>query len=316
MVLSWRSMHKSVAGALLTFTLCAGLFATIPASAAESAGTPPDIVYKKDGTFYRGTVVERDPKGSVTMQLATGKTVTIPMIDVEYAGPTESAPGRKDQKPDSEGTVSGEEGQPKAETAHVQAHVTGSRPGLRLHVEGARAQAFAVVGNQVASFTTSMFIPVCDMPCDVPADPGTYKLGVSKGEDGSVVDAGTVTIPNNDVQLDTKYTSRALVRGLGWAVTLGGLGVGTYMLVDGIGGSHEKCDADGLNCSMVSDSSTTEIVLGTTLMIAGPIVGIIMAGTPDKAHISVRPGVNRDSGPPGSRGTARMVPALAFDGAF
>jgi hypothetical protein len=87
------------------------------------------------------------------------------------------------------------------------------------------------------------------------------------------------------------------------------------MLIDGIGGSTEQCDTNG-NCNSVSHNSTTEIVLGTTLMIAGPIVGLIMAGTPDKAHISVRPGVNRESGPPGSRGTARMVPALALDGAF
>ncbi len=307
-------MRTSIAFALRALTLSAGLAVAMPAFAAEAAGTPPDIVYKKDGTFYRGTVVERDPKGSVTLQLVTGKTITVPMVDVEYAGPAESAPGRKDPKAQSEGTVSGEEAQPKeAEGPHVHAHVTGSRPGLRLHVEGARAQAFAVVGNQVAAFTTSMYIPVCDMPCDVPADPGTYKLGVSKGEDGSVVEAGTVTIPNNDVQLDTKYTSRAVVRGLGWAVSLAGLGLGTYMLVDGIGGA-ETCDSQG-NCK--SSGSTTEVVLGTSLMIVGPIVGLVMAGTPDKAYISVRPGLNHDSGPPGSRGTARtMMPALALDGAF
>lgn len=316
MRLPCQFMYRSIVCGLRAVTLCAGLFATIPAFAEPS--TPPDIVYKKDGTFFRGTVVERDPKGSVTLQLPTGKTVTIPMVDVEYAGPAESAPGRKDQKSDSEGTVSGEEAQPKeVETPHVHAHVTGSRPGLRLHIEGARAQAFAVVGNQVAAFTTSMYIPVCDMPCDVPADPGTYKLGVSKGEDGAVVEAGTVTIPNNDVQLDTKYSSRAAVRGLGWGISLASLGVGIYMLVDGIGGSHQQCDAEQLNCTTVSDSNTTEIILGTSLAIVGPIVGLIMAGTPDKAHISVRPGVNRDSGPPGSRGTAKsIVPALALDGAF
>ena len=303
-------------------TLCAILSSASPGLAGESSGTPPDIVYKKDGTFFRGTVVERDPKGSVTLQLATGKTIIIPMIDVEYAGPAESAPGRKDAKANDGNDESkspdakAPEGEANAAASHIRAHVTGSRPGLRLHVEAARAQAFAVVGNQVAAFTTSMFLPVCDMPCDVPADPGSYRLGVSKGEDGAVVDAGLVNIPNSDVQLDTKYSSRAWVRGLGWVVTLGSLGVGTYMFVDGLGGSHEQCDAQGANCTWVSGTNTTEIIAGTSIALGGMIVGIVMAGTSDKAHVTVRPGASREAGPPGSRGTAKMMPALAIDGAF
>lgn len=70
---------------LLVPTIAAAQEASSPAPATAPAAMP-DIVVLKDGSMLRGTIVELDKQKEVTIQLPTGKTRTIAMSEVTYAG--------------------------------------------------------------------------------------------------------------------------------------------------------------------------------------------------------------------------------------
>jgi hypothetical protein len=84
----------------MRFSAVIGLIGTLLCAApayADSSGTPPDVVYKKDGTIMRGTIIERVPNGSVEIMLPNGQSRKIDMKDVEYAGPVSETPAAKAQ---------------------------------------------------------------------------------------------------------------------------------------------------------------------------------------------------------------------------
>ena len=69
-----------------------GLTVAAPAAAqpkapVQSQRGSEDAVLLKDGTLFRGTIMELIPGRTVRIVLATGETRVIPMDSVNYAGP-------------------------------------------------------------------------------------------------------------------------------------------------------------------------------------------------------------------------------------
>ena len=119
--------------------LVALILAGVP-SRAHAQGAAPDIVRKKDGGILRGTIEEMVPKGEVKIVLPSGEKRSIPMSEVDFAGPASDAPRRKADDPTGTAyrlpvTVSAGE---------ASLHLLGARPGLTLHVKSSEAAlAFA-----------------------------------------------------------------------------------------------------------------------------------------------------------------------------
>ena len=59
---------------------------------ASAAQAEPVIVELKDGTVYRGEVVEKAPKGDLVIQLVTGDVRRMPMANVVSITPASAAP--------------------------------------------------------------------------------------------------------------------------------------------------------------------------------------------------------------------------------
>jgi hypothetical protein len=80
---------------LLLALLCASPTIALAQSApgeARVAPAAPDAVKLKNGGLLRGTISELIPGKSVVLITATGEVRTIPMEEVEYAGPPRAWP--------------------------------------------------------------------------------------------------------------------------------------------------------------------------------------------------------------------------------
>jgi hypothetical protein len=72
---------------------------SVPAAAQTAPAPPPDIIRTKDGGMLRGTIVEKVPNDHVEILLPNGQSRTVPMADVDYAGPTAGDTGAAPQAP-------------------------------------------------------------------------------------------------------------------------------------------------------------------------------------------------------------------------
>ena len=317
-------MKKAVISLLLgTFLLSA------PALADNS--TPPDIVYKKDGTIMRGVIIERIPNKHVEIQLPNGQSRTVEMSEVEYAGPVSETPAAKAAAAKSEGaesaSESGEAQKPNEEKAkpkeddegRVPVRLTSTSKDVTIVVEAASASYMAASG---AVLGFSAYAPVCKAPCDRMVRPGTYKLGVSRTEGELLVASAPVEIKDKPVEVDAKIKSNAGTRALGWGVMLGGLGVGGYLIYDGIFAEKNVCGPDAYTgettCESESDMSLTEVLIGSGILLVGTSVGTVLASKKDSTEFVVRP-----MAVPNSRSSAssdslnRLIPAgLKVQGTF
>ena len=88
---------------------------------AAAAPVGADIVKTYDGRVLRGTIIEQDPTGSVSIQLVTGAIRSVPMKDVAYAGPLASEP--KPPPPQTPTKVPRPSALPKPHPARVPAPV-------------------------------------------------------------------------------------------------------------------------------------------------------------------------------------------------
>ena len=269
-----------------------GILSTTAPAFADGNSTPPDVIYKKDGTIMRGTIIERIPNKQVEILLPNGQSRKIDMKEVEFAGPVTETPAAKaaaEEKSEAKADAKEKEEAAKADddADRVPVRLTSKTPKTTVLVEAASASYLSASG---VLHGFSAYAPVCDLPCDRAVKPGTYKLALSRGEGELLQAPNPVVVADKPIEVEGRIVSRKGTRIAGWGVTLGSIGLGTYLTVDSFGKKQEcSTPGDPTSCYETTDLNLTELLIGTIGGTVGMMVGIALAYTPDKADFVVRP---------------------------
>jgi hypothetical protein len=225
------------------------LLLALPAAAQMS--TPPDVVRLHDGTFLRGTLVERSPT-QVVLLLPTGETRTWPAAEVEHAGPdTPQVPAVVPapvvaQQPMQVPPI------PAERVARLR--VRSAQEGLSLQRLQGTTTLSVWTGRGTAVAQVDQFGVVCNAPCDIEVPEGTYQLGIAQGT-GNALRAGAPMDLRGDMTLSLSYDDRSLLRAMGWLTFgLGAAGGGALMIASIFAGpsscSYGYC-SNGLSIEMM-----------------------------------------------------------------
>lgn len=192
------------------FALVSVFFLFESLAAAQGA---PDIVRLRDGSFVRGTIVERTEGVQVSIQTVTGDVRTFPMADVTYAGPDQS---QVPAPPQYQGAYPSQPPPPMPAPGTVQLTFTGTAPGLMAQRLTGTATASVWTGRGVGFARVDAFEPLCLAPCQIAVQPGTYQFGISQGEGNAVRARGGPFTVTSDMAFELDFESRDGLRVLGW----------------------------------------------------------------------------------------------------
>lgn len=255
------------------------LLLAVPAGAQTS--TPPDVVRLRDGTFLRGTIVERSPT-QVVLMLPTGETRTYPAAEVEHAGPDTPAPEPVPQAPSVAAPPFVAPPAPPAGQGVARLHVRTAQEGLSLQRLQGTTSISVWTGRGVASAQLDQFGIICNAPCDIEVPEGTYQLGIAQGE-GNALRAGPPIDLRGEMTLGLTYDDRSLLRAMGWLTFgLGAAGGGALAIAAPFAGptscSYGFC-SNGFSFEMFA--------AGIGIMVTSMIVGMILAFLQDAPVIDV-----------------------------
>jgi len=329
-----RKCGRAWGRAALALFMGLSIAARAEAEPKDGAAPPPDIVRMKNGGLLRGTIAESVPGGSITIVLMTGETRKIASSEVDYAGPADAAPSPAhkkrsanedddedesgaDSKPPPQRSRSSETDKPFVTVHAAEADVSfSSTPdGHTLYRRDGTATAFASNGFGVVA---TGFSEICTAPCQASLPAGTYTFGVSKPK-GVAVEGDQVTLPAGSSHLHADYTDNSGLRIAGWVTVVGGVGVGSALLLEGLLSGGLDCSGDTGECTE-KPKNTTLIYAGGALEVGGLLVGLILINQKDGVSLAVTPG-GPESGrrsPVGNQATAdRALPkGLTFSGRF
>lgn len=293
------------------------------------SSAPPDIVRMKDGGLLRGTIAESVPGGFVTIVLLTGETRKVAASEIDYAGPADAAPSPPKKQPANEGenesgadanraTQPRDSGAPRpfvtVHAAEANISFRSTPNGHTLYRRDVTATAFGSNGVGVAA---EGFAEICTAPCDASLPAGTYTFGVSKPK-GVAVKADQITLPAGSSQLHADYTDNSGLRIAGWVVMIGGVAVGSGLLLAGLESGGLDCSSSTYECTE-KPKNMTLIYAGGALEVGGVIAGLVLVNQKDGVSLSVAPGAPRGGRQPsGSVAVAdRALPkGLTLSGTF
>jgi hypothetical protein len=265
-------------------SLVSFLVVALSTQLAFAQTAPPDVVRKKDGGMVRGVIVEKDPKGSVTIMLPSGETRSIAMADVEYAGSTSEEPKKSDAPIAPTAPPVTPTPAPPAHvspfgsaTPNVGVDVVGREPNLVLY---ARRDVLRAPGG--ARPPAEQLRPLCTTPCKVALPVGRYVLGVSN--DGSAPAPTAPVLIERESRLEVGVDPHRGQHIGGW-ITFGvSLGLGSIIVVDGLAGMSL--------CNLTeSDSCVETIAGGLALAVVGGGIGLALALTSPDGTVRFLPGV-------------------------
>ncbi|AKF03530.1 hypothetical protein [Sandaracinus amylolyticus] len=206
------------AGALVLFLLAL-------AASPCRAQTPPDVVILRDGTMFRGTLVERGAQ-RVILLLPTGETREFAGADVESAGPDVPPP------PPVVTPQALESVPVLAPPPSVRLHVQSPSAGRTLHRVIASTEV--PLRDQVHRPRLDTMEPICAAPCDLDLPAGTYQFGVSEGT-GNAHRAGIpVHLDAGERWVEIDHIDNTGTRIAGWLIVIAGGGAGTALAVAGV----------------------------------------------------------------------------------
>lgn len=220
------------------------LLATIPAFAQPAA--LPDIVQLRDGSYVRGTIVERVEGQYVTIQLAGGDLRQFPFSEVTYAGAAaDEVPQPPAQTLSAQPALTGPtQAVPTPQPGSVQLQVVPARADQRftLHVLTGSATATVWTGGGVGFARVDSFAPVCTAPCSTNLPPGSYFFGVSQGDgEARRAPGGPFTVDRNMLTAEIEYESREGFRIAGWLwLGIGAVAGLTIMLIPLFGNDYDN----------------------------------------------------------------------------
>ncbi len=184
---------------------------TAPSPSAPAQSTPhcasgSDVIERKDGGMYRGTIIDAIPNSDARMTLATGETVTIPWQDIAKVDPCAAAP-----------VAAPASAAPAPGPANSQSLVW-------VHIEGSQA---ALIEQDAAGFNRN-WEPVCKGACDKALSPAYSYRVVGDGIRSSAPFALTPVAGRQEVLAVSEASKGGFVLGvigtaLGGATTASGL---------------------------------------------------------------------------------------------
>lgn len=279
-----------------------------PSLAMAQATNPPDVMNLEDGTFLRGTIVERNAERVVFM-LPTGEVRTYPMDEVRSVGPVSaslepqpvapvpmaSEPATPEpatpepatpepaappapvapQPPASEGVAPPlspyDDADASNETARIR--VVTDQEGLSLQRMSGSGTLSVMGGGALGTARVDTFDVMCNAPCDMDVEPGTYQFGVAQG-DGSALRAGAPIDLLSDTTLSIAFDDRSRLRVGGWFIYAAGAGGGAALVMGGVLQGPGIIDVPLL-------------VTGIVIALAGSITGLVLAFLGDVASVDV-----------------------------
>jgi hypothetical protein len=259
-------------GAVLAAALACEICVPRPAFGQEqSTGRAdlPDIVKLKNGSLYRGTIVELVAGDHVDLRLPSGETKRWAMAEVSYAGGADRQPStslpREQPAPRPLVTV-------EAEAAKI--HFESDTPETDLHIRTGDATVTGVGWGGRGAFVYGAvahgYEHICAAPCDATLPAGTHRLALSKNGRAPVEPEEAVTIHGPSSVRGT-YVDKSGTRIAGWVIIVTSFAAATGML---IGSFHTTQD-----CSLQSVTGTCNQVSSVDMGLAGGAVAVSLLGT-------------------------------------
>lgn len=210
--------------------------AALAPNRAHAQSTPPDVIELNDGSFMRGTIVERIQGQYVVFQLVTGETRRFEMSAVRYAGPADQSPSAESPSRPPPPPTPSYEGYATTPAAPAGAlvHVTTSHQGARLTLHRLTGTATAAVWTGrggVAAVQVDSFASLCTAPCDIELPLGSYYFGVSHNSGNAARAGGGPYDVRGPMQIDVDYDDRTGLRVAGWTTFIVGALAATAMSV-------------------------------------------------------------------------------------
>ncbi|MRG91560.1 hypothetical protein [Polyangium spumosum] len=288
-------MRSSILGFVVGAALLLG---AIPEASADSGkSSVPDIVILKNGGMLRGTIVEKDPEGSVTILLPSGKSRTVDMGEVTYAGAESARPkADEDEDEDEAPARGGRDGKTKpfitVKAGEAALKLESNEPNATYHVRTGSAYVIGTRGSAVGQ----SFTEICTAPCEASLPVGTHYLALSK-------QGGVPVLSPDPVRLDGpsrvvgSYTSNAGTRMAGLGVLVGGILVGGAVMMVPIF-TREPGES----------FSAAPIVIGSILVLGGSLAGTLLMFRSDDVKFEITPLQEARGGPAAPHATMAALP--------
>ena len=246
-----------------------------PSFVAAQTIAPPDVVRLRDGTFLRGTLVERSPT-QVVLMLPTGETRTYPAELVTFAGPdTPPAPAAASTPPAA----------PVAQVDRIaMLHVRTDQPALSLQRLQGTTTVSVMVGSRMDTAQVDQFGVVCNAPCDIEMPEGAYQLGVARGADQARRVGPPIDL-RGDMTLRVGYTNRWPLRRTGWLIFGIGGAIGVGLMVGSIwAGPSEPSVWDG---SPEPTTSPEMLISGGIVFLASTVIAALFVFRQDHPTLEI-----------------------------
>lgn len=160
---------------------------SVGAAGSASAQELPDVVRLVDGSYVRGTIVERMEGEHVVIQTVTGELRTFPMAEVAFAGARDGLPVTSTA---GIPMLDGEESAPTPDIRHVVT-ISAEQPGLRLYVEGHTTMSLQSERYDVGVMAS--YDLVCAAPCTAELPHGLIPVWLAL-PDGRPLPAGSIRV--------------------------------------------------------------------------------------------------------------------------
>jgi hypothetical protein len=297
----------------------------------------------KDGSVFRGTILEYVHGDHVDLLLPSGQTRRFPMADVAYQGPasgaSEDSSGSADDSDsdrDADDSSSApppptappaparsQRRAPRADSNDVDVHVTSDRDDVALLVRtgqsdfdgyGAGYRTFVAVSGSARNYAL-----VCNAPCDAQLPKGVHRMALSLGSGRAVETDKSVTLEGPST-IRAHYDSRSGTRAGGWVLFGLSMAAGLGLFAAGELHTTQNCFGNSFNgttygggCANTPAPDQGQVAAGLAIAIVGPLLSLALILQHDQAQIEIVP----DNGArlirsPGRGGEALMAaPASA-----
>jgi hypothetical protein len=280
-----------VAGVTLAAVLAWGAFPQTSAYAQErssSAADLPDVVKLKDGSLYRGTIVELVAGDHVDLRLPSGDVKRWAMTDVSYAGETSRSP-----VPSAPREAAAPRPLVTVEAGEARVHFESDTPETDLHIRTHDATVtgagWGARGGFVYGAVAHGYDHVCAAPCDATLATGTHRLALSYRGKAPVEPEDAVTLRGPSTIRGT-YVDKSGTRIAGWVVVIGSLVGGSALLFASFQ-STQDCSLQSVTGSCTKQFTIDGGLAGgsAAVYVLGTIVGVALAMQHDGATIEVTP---------------------------
>lgn len=285
---------------------------------AQPAAAIGDEVKLKDGSIYRGTIVEFVPNDHVDLLLPNGQTKRFNTADVAYEGAAPTAAPSAPPAAQSAAPPAPPPAVPQpavtVRTGKVDVHVTSDQDDVALLYPTGQSDFDAVgAGYRSVVAISGMarnYDLVCTAPCDAQLPAGEHRLALSL-HGGRGVEAGEPIHLDGPSTMRVHYESRVGMRALGWVLLGGAVLAGTILIVDASTKTQPNCTT-GLGCTQMPSPDTGEMIGGLVVTAVGSLLSLVFILQRDKAHIEVVPqGASRLLRLPGAVEPVVVAPAEA-----